>query len=150
MTIEQHLAVLPTAASIVAPSKIVPTTMRGTIDAVIARHRINRDDFFGPKRSEYLVAARRDAAVRMKALGYNDYRIAREMRRDVGTIRNYYQPRGDRRAVARADGIMAKLAPDLASVVVKAAQAEEVTVEQLLVRWIADRAEGESYGLANQ
>jgi len=149
MTIEQHVAVLPSAGSIVVPSKVMPTTMRGTIDVVIARHRISRDEFFGPTRFAYLVAARRDAVLRMKSLGYNDEMIAREMRRGVSTIRNYYQPHGGRRTAVRVDGIMAKLAPDVASVVVKAAKAEDVTIEQLLVRWIADRAEGEAYGLAS-
>jgi hypothetical protein len=124
--------------------------MRSTIDAVIARHKISRTEFFGPRQFEYLVEARRDAVLRLKELGFPDSQIARELRRDRKAIRNYYQPRGNRRAAARADGLMERLAPDLAAVVVGVAKAEEVTVDELLVRWIADRAEGEAHHKLSQ
>lgn len=140
-------AILPPRGAIVTPSAMAPTLI-ATIEAVIAEHKISRIDFFSLHRFAYLVAARRDAARRLKALGFSDDMIACGMKRDSGTIRNYCKSPG-RRPQWDAAGLMARLAPEMATVVKAAAKAEEVTVERLLVRWIADRAEGEAlHGLS--
>lgn len=119
-----------------------------TIEQVIAEHRLHRDDFFGRYRDTHLVAARRDAARRLTALGFSSPMIARIMKRNRTTILGYLPHLQEtKKARYAAKRIIDRLAPDMAALVVAFAKAEEISVEQIIVRWVADRAEGEAHAL---
>lgn len=119
---------------------------RHTIDQVLADHRIRSDEFFGPCRTKGLVAARRDAARRLHDLGYSCSKISRAIKRAPATVLNYLPETQERKEIRYAGKrIVSRLAPDLAALVSAIAKAEEVSLEDLIVRWVADRAEGEAH-----
>jgi transposase len=115
---------------------------RAIIKAVLNDHSLDPDDFFGTSRIDYLVEARIDAAVRMRARGYSHSRIADMLCRDRSTITYYLNPNGRavKRNSLRQTRAVKLLAPDTAKFVLEIANAEQIAPEMLIAQWISERA----------
>jgi predicted transcriptional regulator len=123
--------------------KPIPAVNRSKaiIREVLTEHWVNADDFFGSSRAPVFVAARIDVAQRLRAAGLTDTLVARAMKRDRATVANYFpERRRYKRRRYEVETLLRKLAPEQRKVVQEAARAEDISVQMLVVRWIAECA----------
>jgi hypothetical protein len=113
---------------------------------VMAKHCVTPEELVGNSRMGDVLAARRDAAARLKAAGFHVAAIARTLRRDPATIHNYLDSDyGDRkRDRTRARKALNRLLPESKDTVAAIAAAEGVSPVMLAAEWIAERARYEA------
>jgi hypothetical protein len=113
---------------------------------VMAKHCVTPEELVGNSRMGDVLAARRDAAVRLKAAGFHPTAIARTLRRDPATIHNYLdsQYRDRKRDRMRARKALNRLLPGVNDTVAAIAAAEGVSPVMLAAEWIAERARYEA------
>lgn len=115
------------------------------IAAVLKLHQVHPDDFYGTVREAYLVAARREAVVRLVEAGYSPTHIARILKRNHTTILNYLpRMREVKKSRASATRILRHLSEDARQIVIDAAKAEGVPPYVLLAQWVSERARYEA------
>jgi hypothetical protein len=130
-----------------AKHSLVPGKSKLIIKAVLDEHLVHSDDFFGRGKLSYLVAARRDAAHRLLAAGYNPSQVGRFMRRHPSTVLNYFPKLVEaKRAQYAAKRVMRWLTLEAHETVIAVAKAENVTPEVLMARWVGERAACERHG----
>jgi hypothetical protein len=81
---------------------------------VMAKHCVTPEELVGDSRMADVLAARREATVRLKAAGFHPAAIARTLKRNHSTILNYLDSKyGDRkRDRTRAHRALDRLSPD--------------------------------------
>jgi hypothetical protein len=115
---------------------------RGIVRQVLADHGLDADEFFGRGRFAPLVAARRDAARRLRDSGFSWVQTARILKRNEDTIRCYLTEamqtaRRDRMRERRAFTFMPA---DVVEIIIAFAKAENVKPEVLIAQWASERA----------
>ncbi|MCA6108152.1 hypothetical protein [Bradyrhizobium cenepequi] len=111
------------------------------ISAVLSLHRMHRDDFFGHRRDLHLVAARRDAAHRLREAGFTSGQIGRILKRNHTTVLNYFDGlRDGKRRRLNERAVLRHVDPELREPIQMIAQAEGVTLEMLIAQWVGERA----------
>jgi transposase len=117
---------------------------RQIIDSVIKRRKIHSDDFFDGSREPFLVAARREAARLLFAEGFNSQQIARRLKRDHTTVLNYLPKMEEAKKARRAARIVTrKLSDGAHHLVIETAKRQGITAEELIARWVEERAQFE-------
>ncbi|WP_027583968.1 helix-turn-helix domain-containing protein [Bradyrhizobium sp. Ai1a-2] len=118
-----------------------PAYARKLIADVCKELWLHRDDVLGGSRQLHLVEARVKIAERMLAEGMSVAAIARALHRTHTTVLNYLpQTRMRKLGQNNEMRILRKMTPDVAALVRRIAQAEKVSVDALIARWVAERA----------
>lgn len=115
------------------------------IAAMLARHGVTEEEFFGPGRMDDATHARREAAQRLHAAGFRISTIARIIKRSHGTIQYYlrHEYLSKRRDRARATLALKRISSGISDLVAEIAQDEGISPVLLAMQWIAERAEYE-------
>jgi hypothetical protein len=115
---------------------------REVVKAVLAEHKIHPEDLFGLSRQPHLVAARIDAAQRMRAFKYSRAKIGEVLKRDGSTIGHYLNPklRIRKRLKLQKTRLFASLPADVQEIVESVAIAENVSLLVLMAQWVSERA----------
>lgn len=117
--------------------------VRKLLREVMADHRICADDFFSGIREKHLVAARMDAARRLRACSYSVCHIGRILKRDHTTVRYYLD--GDTRAKKQRRAGQRYVPPYLDNktrlVIERVAAQQGVKPVDVVARWVSERAQ---------
>lgn len=119
---------------------------RAIIQGVLQKHKLGPLDFFSHYRVPHLVEARIDAAQQLNAIGYSHTRIGNVLHRNRSTIQHYLTPnvRVRKREHLRKTRALATLDPEIRSIVIEYAAAENVAVHVLMAQWVSERARFEA------
>ena len=128
--------------------KSAKATLRDEIlAAVLYRHGYGAEDFFSARRTEGLVAARRDAAKQLLAAGFSFRRTAEILQRNVTTIEYYIRGhnvmKGQRRHRARAWRLLYMLPNDHRETIEQIADVRGISPYDIVRDWLIDRAQFE-------
>ncbi|MEZ0060880.1 putative transcriptional regulator [Bradyrhizobium elkanii] len=117
---------------------------RQIIGAVLEKYRVEPVELFGYSREGHLVAARREAARRLKKQGYSITRIGRILHRDHSTISNYiYESirKAKRERYVGKRGCMVEINPQYLEGLRRLAALSETTIKAIVNQAISDTLE---------
>jgi IS30 family transposase len=110
------------------------------IKTVAAEHRLHIDDMLGRCRVDYLVAARRDAAIRLRGANFPIPQIAKMLKRDHSTIINYIDGGHVRKSRYFRKRALQFVNPQAQAVILETAKLERTTPEIIIAEWVNERA----------
>lgn len=122
--------------------KVSVKTVDSIFREVCSARKLHPDDVRGMARDGYLVAARKEVAHRLKALGVSNHSIARVLHKNHSTISNYFPAVQFKKIVLGCEmRILGRLEKPVANRVREIASAQGVRVDDLIARWVSERAE---------
>lgn len=119
---------------------------RGIISDVLKLHRLSDEEFFSRSKMAELVAARKDAANRLRKAGFTPGHIAKILRRERTTVVHYFSDGmvEVKRGRGRLYKILYSLPDDVRGTIEELAKAEEASPYTILREWISERARHEA------
>lgn len=115
------------------------------ISDVLRIHRLGRVEFFGRSQFDELCAARKDAARRLREVGFTTGHIAKILNRERTTVLHYFD---DAMAVRkrlrhREYRLLESLPEDVREIIYGVSKAERVAPAAIVREWLSERARHE-------
>ena len=117
--------------------------IRDDILASVRRfHRVTMAQLLSASRAPEIVAARADAAQRLKICGFHAARIARILNRDPSVISSYLNGKycGGKKDKRFTSVSLGKIPSDVREVVTEVARLSDTTPEIIVAEWVCERA----------